>query len=104
MLYIGLSLRIQVAAGLYSAIVRYFWIVKEDRSKDFSVLLPSAAFIVLLAISSKFLTFYHTPIYLDCRFGPFDILLMQDQNLRLLKGKARCAALQTKGRWVMEFL
>ena len=69
MLYIGLGLRIQVAAGLYSAIVRYYWVIKEDRSKDKTVLLPSAAFIVLIAIASKCFTFFNTPIYLDCRYG-----------------------------------
>ena len=69
MLYIGLVLRIQVAAGLFSAIVRYFWVIKEDKSKDHTVLLPSAAFLVSITMFPKFFTFKNTPIYLDCRFS-----------------------------------
>ena len=84
MLYIGLGLRTQVSVGTFSAIVRYFWVIKEDRSKDFTVLLPSAAFMVLLSFFSKFFTFNHAPIYLDCRFDQFNVFSCEEAALEVL--------------------
>ena len=55
--------------GLLLAIVRYFWIVKEDRSKDNSVFIPLATFLVIFFTSNKFLTFHMTPLYFLCRQG-----------------------------------
>ena len=64
---ITLLQRIQLAVGLLVAIVRYFWIVKEDRSKDKAVIIPIAAIVVIFVTGIKSFTFHLNPYYFLCR-------------------------------------
>jgi len=74
---IGVSQRINVCAGCLTALVRYFWIIKEDRTKDLKVFLPCTAVFVLLSSSLKAFTVTSSSAYFRCRerldaqhFGP----------------------------------
>ena len=66
---IGVSQRINVCAGFLTALVRYFWIIKEDRTKDLKVFLPSTAVFVLLSSSLKAFTVTSSSAYFRCRLN-----------------------------------
>ena len=77
--------RAQLAVGFLIAIARYYWIVKEDRSKDKTVFLPLAGFFVIFFTCIKMLTFHLTPLYFLCRDATevyllfiFSLILLQN--------------------------
>ena len=71
---VSMCSRAQFASGFLIAVVRYFWIVKEDRSKDFTVTLPLGAFFVIFLTLIKMLSFSKTPYYFLCREAIRNIL------------------------------
>ena len=67
--FAGLVVRVQVLCGVTIAVIRYMWVVKEDRSKDFTRVIPSAALYVILNWPLKLYTMWGSSEFLICRSG-----------------------------------